>query len=100
MWLEPRVLIGRSDECPTNASAGRPDSGQCLDSQNVAPTTVPTAQKLEKESLRHTMLLKGQMDAAMESQPQQVRVGQEKSNVEQAQPKVGPKGASSCGIAS
>ena len=34
------------------------------------------------------------------SGPQRVRVGQEKSNVEQALEAVGPKEASSCGIAS
>jgi hypothetical protein len=100
MWLEPRALIGRSDACPTDASAAHSDGGQCLHPQNVAPTVVSTAQKLGDVSLRHTMLLKCQTDMAMNCEPQPVRVGQEKSNVEQAHPRVGPKGASLCGIAS
>jgi hypothetical protein len=100
MWLEPRALIGRSDACPTDASAAHSDGGQRLYPRNVAPTVVSTAQKLGDESLRHTRRLKRQTDVTMDCEPQPVRVGQEKSNVEQAHPKVGPKGASLCGIAS
>jgi hypothetical protein len=100
MWLEPRALIGWSDACPTDASAAHSDGGQCLHPRIVAPTVVSTAQQLGDGSLRYTKLLKRQTDVVMDCEPQPVRVGQEKSNVEQAHPKVGPKGASLCGIAS